>query len=366
MITVDSFKLRIPIEEVEILNPDFFNKDNYRVVNVANGEVVGEDEWKGSVPPIKVYNYVTIRIAIEWQINSHQKNQQFITLMLNSKLLLEDYMQGIHGGSLKKLYSNLMAASEVKHLVHIPYQSFINGEVTDCDYKKDVPQKLHDFKAAIHKLQGIVGRDNPLVNAYLKSDNMGIQFSHRKTRKFVKQPFIKLYSKPIELRSKHPDFLREVLDGNIDEDIVRVEFTIKNKKHWKMYGVVSPTLERIVDLPQETLQKMMQQAIQVYTGEVKKQPKKRASKLKADSVAILDYIEDSINRGISYSEWRYDRKESMKANDVHRNSIKRNLLLYDALYRQYIKGSPEDAKATGAQQFLFEVFGGVFAMEEDD
>lgn len=364
MIAVDSFKLRIPIDEVTILHPEYFDKNNYKVVNIGSGELVDEKHWKASVPSITVHQYVTVRIATEHQINRVQKVQQYLILMLNSKLLMGDYLEGIHAGNIRQLYDSLMAAPEVQQLVDIPYKAFLNGVVTDCDFKKDVLRNTHDFKAAIHRLQSLVGRDNPLVKAYTRRDNMGIQFSSRDTTNFKKHPFLKLYSKPLEMNSKHADFKREVLGDKLHPDTVRTEFTIKNAKHWRKYDVQEARLDYIVNLPQDKLEQMMQDAIQAYIGTTHKAPKKRAATLKPDHIMVLDYIEDAVHRGISYSEWKYQRKASMKANDVHRNVISDKMKLYDALYRQYIKGSPEDAKATSAQQFLFEVFGSVFEVEE--
>lgn len=360
MIAVDSFKLRIPLEEVTILQPEFFNKDNYKVVNVANGEMLTEKQWKGTVPSIQVYKYVTIRIAIEWQINRNQKVEQYLTLMLNSKLLLERYFEGIHAGTLRLLYDNLMSAPEVKQLIHIPYSSFKAGAITDCDYKQDVKRSMVHFKAAIHKLQGIVGRDNPVVKAYTRQDNMGIQFSRRETTEIVKKPFLKMYAKKIQMLKDHADFLREVLNGGVEDDRIRIEHTIKNLKHWRMYGIDTPTLDIVTNLPQDTLKEMQQTAIQAYIGTTQQAPKKRSTSLKPEDILILDYMEESIHRGISYSEWRNERKMSMKANEVSRNTIARKMEKYDGLYREHIKGSPEDEKATGAQQFLFDVFGSVF------
>ena len=83
---------------------------------------------------------------------------------------------------------------------------------------------------------------------YRRKDNLGIQFALRKTSRYINCPYLKFYEKVRELKYKSKDFYFEQLQAvDLPKEIIRIETTIKNKKHFKHFGQRSTALTHIID-----------------------------------------------------------------------------------------------------------------------
>ena len=107
---------------------------------------------------------------------------------------------------------------------------------------------------------------------FTQGNHLGIQFSRRENTAISTGPFIKFYHKGIEITKANNDnklfyskYLKE--KKNIDEFLknrIRCEYTIKNKKHFKIFGVEDTSLKSILDIKQETKQIMLNTILQTH------------------------------------------------------------------------------------------------------
>lgn len=234
-IEIDSLKLRIPFDQVTIVNSLIVDKIG--VYNFDTGEQIEEPKprnWyrieKQNVIGKKLYSY---KWSIEQITTEKGRANKYLCVQLNSKVLHQHYFKGISTHTIKLAYKQLMN----EKIVSFSFESFLGAYVTDIDFKKDVINK--HFRQAIttlNEMSKAFKQYGKGANAFTAKDNLGIEWSNRRTASPA-NPFLKLYHKGIQCNN-HKDmipFYEEYLKGGADviADRVRIEFTIKNKAHLK-------------------------------------------------------------------------------------------------------------------------------------
>jgi hypothetical protein len=230
--SIDSTKIRIPINEVEIKNP-LLNND-FIVVCDSTGEVLdGRDFKKSSLQISK--NGIKSHYRIEKQVAENQGIETYLTILFSSKTLGSHYFQGITKDTIDIAYNHLMCERSAS----FSYDSFLNGELTDIDVKSDfilnvpathfVNQLYQDAPAVKKSINGCA--------KYAQAENCGMQYSLRKTTQPIKSPYLKFYEKVRELTYKSHEFKKAYLDNiKLPSELMRAETNIKNKKHLKHLG----------------------------------------------------------------------------------------------------------------------------------
>ena len=76
--------------------------------------------------------------STRWQIRDLKlekgRSRKFITVLLNSKILEENYFEGLTIKNHKNVYQKLISME----VAFFEYDSFINAECTDIDFRKDI------------------------------------------------------------------------------------------------------------------------------------------------------------------------------------------------------------------------------------
>ena len=249
---VDSLKLRIPFSKITILNSEIVDKIG--VYNCATGEPVEEDKarnWyriekkneRGEI--LYSYKYEILNITLDKGITD-----KYFCIQLNAKMLHTDYFDGITESNLKLVYDRLMSDK----VVSFSYEALKLSEVTDVDFKKDIINK--DFKKAtevLYEMSKSYKQAKKGANIFreAKVKGIGIEWSNRQTAT-PNNPFFKLYSKAVQCTfdKKMIPFYREYLKDGTEqvEDRIRIEYTIKNKKHFRKYGIESCRLIDVLRL----------------------------------------------------------------------------------------------------------------------
>jgi hypothetical protein len=251
---IDSLKLRIPISECEILDQGLTG--NLIIVNDKTGMVL-DHIFKKNAYPIND-NGINIYFAIEQQTTANQSRKEFLTMLVTSKLLKDKYFEGIRKDNITNIYDALMSYK----VVFFSYESFLNSELTDVDFKKDISST--DINSIIKGCFGLTKEDHKYSEICKKYDtktNKGIQWSRRETTETSTKPFIKIYHKGLDLlKSKSNEFYKNYLLGtpaeNTVDNRIRIEFTIKNKKHFRNHKITSTKLKDILSLSSEIKNKM--------------------------------------------------------------------------------------------------------------
>ena len=232
--------------------------DKYVSINHNTGEYDGEPVVRNWL--VKEFKGYSTR----WQIRDitieRGRSKKFLTVLMSSKILEERYFEGLSIKNHKNVYQKLISMK----VAFFDYDSFINSECTDVDFKKDIKTTM--FRDSIPMLVSSA-RESHLsgkgIRPFKKKENLGVQWSDRKGAT-LENPYLKIYHKTIELDNNSIEFKNEYLfDFNIS-NIVRVEFTMKNNKHLKKYGIQSQKFIDLLKLSQEKKTSILSKIVNIH------------------------------------------------------------------------------------------------------
>lgn len=299
-IEIDSFKIRLPFEQVTIIDESI--SGNWFLVNEVTG-IYDEAEFKKNSLSFNIDGIKT-KFAIEKQVTGKKTVETFVIILINSKVLQKKYFQGITSYNLKSVYKYLISLK----VIDFSFDTFLQSEITDVDFKRDRIQK--NFKESLQQLYDLskLRKDKGQgCRKFIKKNNLGIEYSDRRTTSINTAPFLKIYSKEIELKKGSKDsqsFYGKYLNilGNINNiitDRIRLEFTIKNKKHFRLFGIQDTSLKNISSLPQKIKKEMMIEILRKHLNiENDFKIKERQRELKNIYKIILSFISILLNRDI--------------------------------------------------------------------
>lgn len=260
LVSIDSLKIRIPFSRVEILDTNL--GANFIVFNEKTSEVSEEESFKKNSLKHSVKG-VTTYYGLERQVNAMGIVSEYLVILFNSKLVYDRYFEGITNGNIGLIYDRLISMS----IVSFDYDTFLSGECTDVDYKKDIECKqyrkaisLIEQNAKAHK------KINKGCNHFNAIGNVGIEFGKRITAT-ESYPFVKIYHKGIELGgNKSLAFYMEYLSNlGVDMDnLIRIEATIKNRKHFKKFGITDTRLSSLLKTPQSKMSEIISKSLKVH------------------------------------------------------------------------------------------------------
>lgn len=339
-ISIDSFKLRIPLEKANIINQSLQGK--WLKIHEYTGEIDLFDKSAKNCLT-KKYDGITTRYAIEDQVGAKGKVITYLTMLINSKLLMSEYFEGIHEGNIRKVYDEIM-----KHeIVSIKYDDFINySYVTDVDIKKDIITKnIVKYIPVLKDLTRPTKAKGKGCLDFVSETNVGIEWSDRRNRSTGTSPYIKIYHKGLELKHKSNIFANAYLSKQEYEYKVRLETTIKNAKHFSKYGVKN-TLKDVLAMSQDTMAEVFTNAIQCHL-----EPRVRIidnSKLKLMDRKELQYIVLLIEKGMCYDSI-VNYMVQITTNRTERKRIRDKII---TLYTTHIKGTNMDKKPSDQESFF--------------
>ena len=345
-ISIDSLNLRIPLSEVELIG-DNIGKI-HTTVNKETGESF-EDFKKHS----EKYNYKGV--SVHWRLEDQYDKGiviPYLVILVSSKILRERYFEGITKDNSKLVYDNITELGIAK----FTYESFLKAQCTDVDFKKDIYCK--SFGDVIEQIQKI-SKSSPLSNRGYNSlnkrkkgilINQGLEFGKRKTASTA-YPFLKFYHKYIELVYSSGEFYRAYIEPlNLDiANLIRTEFTIKNKTHFLKYKIENTGIENILNLDQSTLESIMNDILGIHLDKRVKVIEVKTKTSMRDNY-VIQSLYWSIKNGMSYDQI----KNSISVSNIKDSSqAKRRFYAYlDNLYKDHIEGSPEDKTSIELDSFF--------------
>ncbi|WP_417290932.1 hypothetical protein [Corallibacter sp.] len=299
----DSLSLSIPFEDCRIIDG--------RLTDMPVLYYPTLDEFESELMPPKPitieYHGIKLRFSLaEIPDHNDKKNTlRFIRLTLNSKLLHEDYFQGIRKDNTLKLYNRIISFN----VIRFSYKSFLQGRVNDIDIcYNDYAPSLKHFCDAL---------DNCVIDAldkakYLRKfidtaqGNYGLSFNQRHTAK-PSTPFIKLYYKETELINRSPEFWNTYLFkhfGNQIKNLTRIEVTIRNYAHKKRlikYGLIPnfKTLEEYLEIPSKNLKDVIIFSNSAYIG---KDYRVKSPNLSPSDHIIFELIQNCLRKGFTQDD----------------------------------------------------------------
>jgi len=279
---IDSFLLRVPLDQVEILNELEFNRFEKR------------DKCTGEITDIKkdCVDLTESGIPLYFQIRTIPINgikADYLMLLINSKQLKERYFEGITTSTIKLIYNYIIG----KKIVYFSYETFINSYCTDIDFKKDFIINM-DFVKFIRDLYSCVkDSSKEITQKFTKKTNQGIQFSNRKVSNYGNKPFNKLYNKNLDLLNHSKLFYECFLlnEFEIPYNLIRTEFTVKDKKHFSYFGIESNVLKDVIKIKKSKLVEISKSHLNKHLDYNIPNISRRSGKLNKNDIRNLNFME---------------------------------------------------------------------------
>ena len=327
-IGVDSLKIRLPLSQVNVLEPTL--KGKWRLVHIETG-VEDTSVFKDNSLTFRE-DGITTRFAIEQIFNS-----EFLTILVNSKILKGKYFQGITKDTIEDVYRGLMAYN----VIWVDFDTFYElAEVTDVDIKKDAIVPKHIYEQCINECRNISRpskNKNKGYRFFNQNKNKGIEWSDRRATSFKTNPYLKIYHKETELKHNSSEFAEKYLSHINYDDLVRMEATLKNAKHFRHLGIKDNKLKTLLELSQDKLQSVMSEALKSHLEPRIKQIKDD-NKLTPTELIFYGSMMLCAKNGVSYES--YKRNVLSLIDSKVERSRKRGVL--DNIYKSFVEGTKED------------------------
>ena len=343
-IRIDSLKLRIPITLTTITDKSIF--DHYAETNLNTGEIAPE-EFKLKAKEYKFSETSKVKILIERRSTAKERIEDCLVIYLNSKILRERYFEGLHFDLIKDVYNDLISLN----VFHVDYETFLRSDCTDIDLKFDEQMKQEEWNLLLDQFMKATIPSNEADKGYKRFKptakfpfQNGLMYNKRASAT-ASRPFLKLYWKGGEMITKSEDFRAEHL-SQLDQDklkqFVRIETTIKDKRHASKLGIENITLLGLLSLNEKTKEQVFRTMISKYLHRPKRRLIAEAPKddrmtpeqqIQYYSIVLLmehtthnaDEVINSLIQGIPTKQTRYRKKKDLT-------------LIYD----RYIKGNKID------------------------
>ena len=350
--SIDSFKLFIDLREVKV-SSNVFGADIIRQsISAETGEVLDSETLKANSYKHQKNLYQVHYGIVQWFKDASKKT---LVILINSKMLEEQYIEGITLANIKRIYDSIQADKVVKFK---SFEQFMNiSKVTDIDIKRDViidsVEQFSKITSELEKLTFPSAKKSLGVSRFNKEVNKGIEWNERKTSTKAR-PFLKIYHKGIESKySKNKDFFSHYIGQDAMSNIARFEATIRTKKDLKAYGILGNTLNDVLSIPAEKLDSIINDSL-IRNTEVIQRPKKvkimdtiTPNDLNTITliVTLIDKLNMSFNRALSYILEPHENKTT-------RCRQKKNIT---ELYNKYVLHMKLDTDAQNLDSFLTKI-----------
>lgn len=259
-----------------------------------------EDEKKPAKPIILTHESITIRFEIINRIDG-----TFIKIVLTSKFIREKYFDGINKNNILEIYELLMSAN----IIHCTFKDFLKQSlVNDIDFCMDRKVNiLETFTNAIESIYIQSGNKQKHLNPFREPTNKGLDFNKR-NKATPSLPFNKLYHKGLELLHKEStnEFYNRYLIKDFPpseiKNLVRVECTLKNRKHLNRCikrGIFSEftTLEELLEIPTKEMHNFIVFSIDSYIHTL---PRKKVFGLSPSEHLMFELMQTLVLKGYDY------------------------------------------------------------------
>lgn len=342
--SIDSLKLAFPISAVDVLNNDLLDHKQKATLNNTTGEIIlGEDIKTNSLK----HQYEEYQI--HFSINKLFK-EEFLVILVNTKLLESDYMNGISMRNIEAVYNKLMDAK----IFHISFEDFLSkGMTSDIDVKKDVLfESTEEFDNMTKILENQTEANKKLnrgANRFIAKDNKGIEWNVRRTGTFA-FPFLKVYHKGVESKhSKNIHFFSRYIDVESIKNVVRIEATIKNfSEHGSKYGFKDNLLITLLSKTSDELHTIIELS-------VSKNLEKRIKEAKPKTLKEYSPTDMVLFKSLSFfiqQNFSIETAINFLIEDIEPVSKSRMKKKLNTIYETEIKGEIAEVKSRNIRGFF--------------
>ena len=253
-VKVDSLKIRIPKEDVEIISSRFLQA--FQKVYINHGDV--DEHISLENHKTNVTNGITTRIGLVESLVAKSVVKEFIYIQVNAKMCEKRYFDGIGKETIGIIYNYIMALK----VIFVSFDIFMDALVSDIDFAYDIPISPEHMKFLNQKMYNAVllKKKKYLDEPFKRKDNVGISFNRRE-KATPTSPFIKIYHKGLEFANKSKEFCDFYFSGIDLVNYGRLEYTIKNAKHQKYLGIGIKTLSQLMDMDKSLIERIVTHGI---------------------------------------------------------------------------------------------------------
>lgn len=235
---VDSLKIRIPIENVSIIDGGL----NEVVMRVSQrtGEILDEKMETSTRSDV---DGVRTAFSITREYSNGKRLETFLTILVNAKMLGGRYFEGITEKTIESVYQYIIDLRRVS----FSFSDFVKAECVDIDVRMDFECEDLAIESVFKRLQENYIHRNKIDTGILlhrtRNRITGIQFNKRNTTSFLTSPFVKIYNKKADSDSDKHHLFFSHYGISVPSNIWRTEYTIKNKKHLRHLGMGNKLIE---------------------------------------------------------------------------------------------------------------------------
>ena len=321
---VDSLKIRIPLNRVKVLDSSI--GDTVARVSMSTGNILEEAPTTKASRDERGIKTV---FSIEQRATEHS-TVQYLVVLINAKQLGERYFEGITASNVADLHGYLMGLE----VVVFSLKELLKGECTDIDFRKDFEAGEDDMKEALTHMHQNTQASTDFDKGsklFWKKDNKGLQFNKRNTTKVRTAPFLKVYSKTLDLQHKSNVFALAHFD-TIPQNLWRLEFTVKNKKHLASFDVGN-TLSDLLSLTPLEIDTMSKRSLKAVLQPRKLDPQvKDETTISNKDLKELNYLILLLDTGMP---WHTLKEAVLRGLD--RSARSRGLKRLNELYDTHIR-----------------------------
>lgn len=329
---IDSLSLKIPLLKCEVIDNRLTSK-----TSTYYHDLEAYDQDENPPKPIVIsYDGITIRIQV---ISCQDYNKEllqwetveYLSLTVSSKLLKQNYFQGINQKTVIQLYEEFLSFE----VFYCDFDTFINSKVSDVDICLnryiDTPVLFSDTLDTLYNQCGYKKKHVYKVN---EVENIGLAFNERRKAK-PSLPFIKFYHKYFELQTKSAEFYNAFLHPHYYDQIkslTRVEVTIRNYAHRKRlhkFGIIPDfsTLRELLQIETKDLFKVIIFSLESY---IEKKARVKSPNLAPQDHIIFELMQNCYMCG-------YDLKTLLSIADTFKSSSDANTKVLRSRIRSKLK-----------------------------
>jgi len=321
--SIDSLKVRIPLSRVKVLDESI--RELVLKVSERTGEVL---EAQANTKVYRDEKGIKTTISIEQRATKFD-TIPYLIILINAKQLGARYFEGITTNNVIHLHSYLMSLE----IAQFSLKELLKSECTDIDIKKDFEAGEQEMKQALKTMQQNATPSSDYdkgAKLFWKKDNKGLQFNKRNSTKFDSAPFLKVYSKTLDLKGKSNIFALAYLD-TIPSDLWRMEYTIKNKKHLSRFDIGN-TLSDLLSLSQEQMNAISDKSLKAVLEQRTRDIVKLNSEIPGKDIVLVNSLIWHLDNG---NQWYIIKTNLLGSLKGQKRSRKSKGL--DELYSAYIK-----------------------------
>jgi len=321
---VDSLKIRIPLNRVKVLDSSI--GDTVARVSMTTGNILEEAPTTKASRDERGIKTV---FSIEQRATRHVPIQ-YLIILINAKQLGARYFEGITASNVADLHGYLMSLE----VVVFSLKELLKGECTDIDFRKDFTAGEEEMKEALNHMHQNTQASTDFDKGsklFWQKENKGLQFNKRNTTKVRTAPFLKVYSKSLDLLHKSNVFALAHFD-TIPQNLWRLEFTVKNKKHLASFDVGN-TLSDVLSLTPSDIETMSKRSLKAVLQPRKLDPQTKDERtITPKDLKELNYIILLLDTGM---QWHTLKEAVLRG--IHGYSRSKGLKRLNDLYDTHIR-----------------------------